>query len=128
MRLELVKDASNAQGTKFDLRKWGANLAGKPALDCGTHACAVGVGLLSGVFEKEGFVPRFGGHLIMPTFENRTDWSAVRAFFGLTQNEAVYLFSANSYIAQEGSMAEQMVIDRLSSFARNEVEAEMYGY
>lgn len=77
-----------------------ADMSAQTMHECGTVACAVGwAGMLS-VFHEEGFyldkssAPVFyqGSHLT--TFYG---WEAVRAFFGLSTEEANLLFSPQGY-------------------------------
>lgn len=101
----------------FDLTNWASPR-------CGTTACAVGWAALDPGFREEGFHlvaiktrvwsseqiffepsqlsdvkagllwDSFGG---APCFEDKKNWDAVRAFFGVTQPQARWLFLPSSY-------------------------------
>jgi hypothetical protein len=109
----LDADAVNETGVKFDLGCWGVKV------DCGTQACAVGLACLSGAFKKEGLRYKidswhggFGNNLI-PRFKKLKDWEAVEKFFGISDQQAVNLFSASAYLTYKGAEAEQAVANRI---------------
>jgi hypothetical protein len=71
----------------FDLRDWARNGS------CDSVACAVGWAMRDGWFVDQGLSradrsPAYGG---------LTGWKAVRDFFGLSKDEAFYLFHAGKY-------------------------------
>ena len=63
------------------------------AWKCGTSACAVGWGCASPALAEEGlrFATRWGS-VESPSYDGRSDWDAVEAFFDLTFDEADFLF------------------------------------
>jgi hypothetical protein len=93
----------------FDMEDW----------NCGTTACAVGWACLDPVFIEQGL------HLdylrIAPQFEGGNGWYAVKHFFGVTFEQARYLFDINHYT--KGCKTEpDEVADRIESFLK---EAEV---
>jgi len=125
----LREDASNKTGARFDLRKWIAPYSEqgegdtkrekwKPALDCGTAACAIGLAMMHPWFNERGF--HFNLHNI-PAYTNENNltyvqWNAICEFFDIYLHEAEYLFSANNYGRHMGTYAEISVADRIRKF------------
>lgn len=115
----LEKNARDPNGMRFDLSVWidgyddGDNLPSRSqdyALDCGTVGCAVGLAMLLPEFRAEGLMIVN----ISPFFENRSQWSAVAKFFGVSIEEAQHLFSVNAYDGPtRGADAEFAVAKRL---------------
>jgi len=85
--LELARVVEQVEETKFDLCDWSRN--GR----CDSVACAVGWAMRDDWFQRHGFVWRGRG----PYYEGRANWQAVRAFFGLTREEAFDLFHVGRY-------------------------------
>jgi hypothetical protein len=144
----LVADKNNPQGSKFDLDRWAwpadvpvptDNVTPLypyreevlPKVDCGTYACAIGLAILSGIFEKEGlkanfidniFNPGEGGFAIVPSFDGWSGYHATQRFFNLSFNDTLHLFHPDRYDTKYGAAAEQEVIDRIDRIiARDEV-------
>ena len=59
-----------------------------------THVCGVGVAALHPYFRARGFGFTENWR---PTYLNNRNWGAVENFFGLTKEQARYLFSVNQY-------------------------------
>lgn len=94
----------------FDLRGWGYN----------TRVCAIGLALATEEFVEEGFSSITIGAYI-PNFKYQYSWDAVCDFFGLTIDEAGYLFSSREYTPQligvlSGWGACDVVIQRIQKF------------
>jgi hypothetical protein len=71
----------------FDLRDWARNGS------CSSVACAVGWAMRDDWFKGQGL----GREGRSPAFAGRKGWKAVRDFFGLSREEAFYLFHAGKY-------------------------------
>ncbi len=91
----LEKDAKNKNGIQFDLNAWGYAPSGKPTLDCGTQACAVGLAAISGKFPDFHYVMWSG--IPVPTYRDHRGFSAVELYFGLTDKQSTWLFEPDSY-------------------------------
>jgi hypothetical protein len=133
----LERDAVNPKGVSFNLRSWASNpkkpvrqafpLTGKPEIkvDCGTQACAFGLAAISGEFAADGLgyrivpgdawlINEYG--MLQPTYEDLVEYDAAKAFFGLTSNEAMFLFDPWEYPAglKTGALAELEVVKRIN--------------
>jgi hypothetical protein len=124
-RLEklLKRDAKNKKGVSFDMQIWGKvkgkhNRKPKPELSCNTFACALGLAAISGEFTKEGlgYNTQYIGHnhwAIDPTFKGEVSFEVGASFFGLSFDQASWLFSPQSYSAIEGKEAELEAASRV---------------
>lgn len=124
----LLEDAKNQEGIRFDLGVVGKPSLGKdfngPAdvkLDCGTTACAMGLAAISGAFKKDGLSFSISDmcSMINTKFKGRVvDYDiAAKKLFGLSQEQANYLFSpwTYPYNARSGASAERRVVRRINS-------------
>ena|ERR1700722_1516424 len=133
----LEADAVKSKGVKFDLKNWARPAAAarsvlpafkagaKPALNCQTAACAIGLVALSGIFAKQGFryeVQSFNGYFV-PTYRGNKQYSAVTMFFDLSEHEAKFLFSHERYPVRNGAKAEIAVAGRIRDFVAGRVTA-----
>ncbi len=113
----LERDAKNAKGMKFDLGVIGVvgDIVSKVKLDCNTTGCAIGLAAISGQFQKAGLSYKFVGPWIDAAMHGRrtTYESAAKRVFGVSREEAVYLFSPQSYPVYEGAQAELAVAKRI---------------
>lgn len=95
---------------KFDLRYWGLQReerAGKKPtkLTCATSACAVGSAMLMPEFQKLGLKADLdpnsdtisGKVLMVPVYKWYRAFKAVEQFFGITDDQALYLFEPGYY-------------------------------
>lgn len=97
---------------------------------CGTVGCAIGHAGSYPPFNQEGFsLTKMKGkpNSLCPQYVNAAGetlyfWKAVCEFFKLTQEQAIYLFSANCYPLRTATSI-TVVIDRLTQFI-NEVEQQ----
>lgn len=64
---------------------------------CGTSACAVGHAALDFEFRKQGFFLTTSGYGFYPVYRGFESWDAICAFFGLTQDQALHLFTRERY-------------------------------
>lgn len=133
----LEANAKNKKGVKFDIGTWGLpsdkrkpgffRSADEISLSCKTTACAVGLACISGAFKRQGLryelSPRlFGsGYTLHPLHEGNIDLGACRSLFGLTRDEAEWLFTSSDYIHTEGVRAEREVAKRLRDFVAGRV-------
>lgn len=130
----LEADAKNKKGIKFNLGVWAAPADGtdmsdrtEPAVDCNTQACAVGLACISGAFKRQGltYVYRmgfFGNLILIPKFRHRREFSAVQAFFGISEVEAEWLFQPGSYAHGVGAKGERAVAKRLRDFVAGKAQ------
>lgn len=76
---------------KFNMESW----------DCGTSACAVGHAMINSWFNKQGLMAAFAtaidGMRCVPTYNDGTQWDAVKKFFELDLMDAHYLFMDDCY-------------------------------
>lgn len=100
---------------KFNLGVWSSYEDPKAGFNCNTTACAVGWG--SVLFHRQKFRVIDG----MPEFGDQYGWTAVEAFFGLTEEEAEYLFNPRAYNDGDDTPAHK-VAWRIRAFLR-QVEA-----
>jgi hypothetical protein len=122
----LLVDAKNKKGIKFDIGTVGR--VSDPTkeeipLDCGTTACAMGLAAISGAFKKQGLTA------ISRTSddgESNQLWCAwngrirdycrtAMSLFGITQDQANYLFSPWTYPwnKKTGAAGEKEVVRRI---------------
>lgn len=95
----LLRVLENIPEDQFDLGEW----------ECGTKACAIGWAARDAWFQDQEL------HLTAsdPIFKNLFGWDAVENFFQISKNQAVYLFSINSYKEDQSLSA---VISRIKDF------------
>ena len=85
--LELCRVIEGVADDAFDLRDWNQNGV------CRTVACAVGWAMKDEWFRQQGL----GRDGKSPSFGADKGWKAVRAFFGVDREEALYMFHAGKY-------------------------------
>lgn len=121
----LRKNARNKKGAKFDLNIFGSTdyyVTGEKAMTCNTAGCALGLGAISGVFEREGFVAEmrrepFGSYHISPTYKGYTGFAAGDEFFSLERDETLFLFDPDLYEGRQiGAKGERKVAQRIKDF------------
>lgn len=123
---KLDENANNPKGMRFDLEAWLADdegiphrTGGKPAIDCGTTGCAVGLAMLLPEFQAEGFHWN-PAYFIGPEFERHSSWSAVNAFFGLNEFQSGWLFTQDAYntfeLPTKAAEGERAVAARIRDF------------
>lgn len=127
----LERNAANPQGMRFSLTTWLMKwLEGKPesvpSMDCGTVGCAVGLAMLLPEFQAEGLAMHpmsFGDDRWVPEYFGYHRFSAVTAFFNLTDTEAEYLFHVTSYPSgkRRGVEGELAVAARIREFLAKRV-------
>lgn len=94
---------SDGQIFGFDLWEWLADAevreaGGVSEHPCGTTCCAIGAAMLDPRFQKLGLT---SDNNACPLYQGLSHWDAVNAFFGLTNEQAVRLFSASEYLKSE---------------------------
>ena len=115
-------------GTDIDHVK--LNAMEPPNVDCGTKACAFGLMALSGEFAKEGLTHEYAvtswDHklvMLLPKHGGSTGFSAAESFFGITDEDASYLFDPSNYngtpTEAEGEIE---VAERIEAFARGYID------
>jgi hypothetical protein len=83
---------------------------------CKTAGCAIGSCTLDPWFQARGLREKIYYHNRIPLFNARTDWEAVWAFFGLTEDEGDYLFLSTEYDIKPDK---EMVIARIEQFLKD---------
>jgi hypothetical protein len=121
----LLADAKNKKGIKFDIGTV-ARVADptkkEVPLNCGTTACAMGLAAISGAFKKQGLTAKFSNE----SYEDNSLWCAwngrirdydrtAMSLFGITQDQANYLFSpwTYHYDKKTGARGEKEVVRRI---------------
>lgn len=102
-RLAILADALESPivgASRFDLHDWFRGIV--PATldqlpECGAAADAIGVACLIREFNVLGFRLEHFGVILRPIFGEWPGWYAVEEFFGLSDEEAHYLFDLTSY-------------------------------
>lgn len=117
----LDANAANEKGAKFDLSDWGSNASGNIfPIDCGTTVCAIGLGCLSPVLQKEGLKYETSGIRFFPRFDGRGGIGAINIFFGLRGMEFDDLFQPECAQRRgdptKGADAERRVAQRIRKF------------
>jgi hypothetical protein len=131
-------DVNNKEGVQFDLNTVAhptnypmISFVGKREIpiNCGTTACAMGLAAISGEFNKEGL-----GFTVCNTSRLDIKWKgkfssyyeSAQWLFGITESQALYLFSPSSYpeSKQKGAVAERFVIRRI----KNVIEGKKINY
>ncbi len=117
----LEADATNKKGIKFDLGGWGSARKKKRTVDmsCGTTACAMGLAVLSGEFEKYGLFNVRDDNTICPAMKTgEVGFGAATALFGISNVHAEWLFYAGYYLPEEWtkSRGERTVAKRIRDF------------
>jgi hypothetical protein len=136
----LEADAKNEKGIKFDLANWAApsgsrGFAAVPdvvPVTCDTTACAVGLACISGAFKRSGLTYTFDHdwtrdvEILVPVFRGAEHFDAVEAFFGIKDDESVFLFLAGSYPKSKttGAVGERYVAKRIRDFVAGKVGPE----
>lgn len=83
--------------TNFDLGVW--KYGDRSAVQCGTVGCAIGHACDIPEFRDAGLHMCGGSdYILTPTFGGEEQWPAVEKFFGLTPEQALWLFSSYSYL------------------------------
>lgn len=155
-RLENIvrADAAKPTGAQFDLTTWAAPAETDGGIhrpwdkqedsipvDCGTKACAFGLGVISGEFKAEGLYAHYdevwsgpraqGGEMVGYTMcpairdeEGRTydGFDAAQVLFGITPGDAAYLFDPGCYSLTKGAEAEIAVADRIKHFCNGNID------
>lgn len=102
----------------FNMRSWAKNkMPSNPDLTCGTSACAIGLACTLPAFKRKGFVL---GRIVCtsetfsaePIFENRDGYDAVKNFFGITFDDALWLFCPDRY-PRPFDVKKEEVIERI---------------
>lgn len=93
--------AAGKRWRKFDMNKWGnAKVLGLTEAKCGTSGCAVGWATTIPEFKRAGLhlASVVGSStLCEPKFGRSGGFEAAERFFGLSYNEANYLFAPEYY-------------------------------
>lgn len=148
----LRADAANPTGVKFDLgtwaepadnsicvlKAWSTEQGFKVPLDCGTKACAFGLGAISGEFAAEGLSYVIGDGSQMPTGtltptltrEGRptlTHFYAAAELFDISLSDARYFFDPDCYsgVPKEAE-GELMVADRIDAYVNGYVDEDYH--
>lgn len=122
----LEKNSRRPKSVKFNMNCWGYVDAGEePKNECGTTGCAWGSAAAAGIFAKEGVRVRVGEptsdgtkRWFDVTYSGEVDGHAAGAFFGLTYEEVVWIFTPEFYPdkARKGARGERAVAKRIFDF------------
>jgi hypothetical protein len=121
----LIKNSKNPKSNKFDMHNWILSKEEEPENSCGTTACAWGSMVLSGIFEKEGVKIKKNedfDNVFEIVYDNGWDtfdgFEAAKEFFGLTEEEADYLFLPLFYPHKyrKGAKSERYAARRIREF------------
>jgi hypothetical protein len=126
----LEADAKNKRGVKFDLSRWGFSAdrvePAEPA--CGTYACAIGLAVLSGAFQRAGLRNFHGEHspAVLPAFGGAVGFTAAAKLFGIAHSEAEFMFHQDHYPSTKisGATGERYVAKRIRDFVAGKVHPE----
>lgn len=146
----LEADAANEKGARFDLGCWAipstpqvktvygerttvwAEKLDMVPMDCGTTACALGLAAISGEFKAEGltcgYTPMMsGGFTLVPTMGDYDGFHAARKLFGISYEDAQYLFDPDCYDGTpEGAKGERFVAQRIRDFANGTIDKHFH--
>jgi hypothetical protein len=117
--LKVAKILDTVPEEKFNLSMWRNS--------CGTVACAVGWAASDPGFKRAGFSLRkhessIWGNLHVPHYGEVNHWTAVEKFFGLSREQAEYLFLHLSYSGYDATPRE--VAERIRNFVKNGRQVE----
>lgn len=121
----LDADAKRKRGVKFDTGTWGHTDSAPVAMDCGTHACALGLAVLSGAFKRAGlYNANPDCRDLEPGFRRLgkppvCGHEAAMALFEIDAGASVYLFGSMSYFKRTGAVAERAVAKRIRAFVKS---------
>lgn len=118
-RLEILADfLAKVPVNHFDLSSWicRSSITQEDLIQhkCGTSACAVGWACTIPEFMEQGLSMHQSG---LPMFKGMSSWDAAEGFFGLIYDEAIALFSSESYMPDENGPEE--VAFRIRMFLEN---------
>jgi hypothetical protein len=139
----LEEDADNPNGMKFNMGVWGkTKVDGKLGVDCGTQGCAMGLAALSGIFKRQGLRYRYE-----QTYDPTTPWNhdakeilemaifhvdhpeddeliAAAYLFGITMQDADYLFTPDGKNPTTGKKAERRTAQKIREFVAGKLDAK----
>jgi hypothetical protein len=114
-----IFEGFNIPDNRFDLHVWYAPLEN----ECGTASCAIGWACQHPYFMNQGLKLDNGSDIIChsPVYENRgikvnDSWAAIRQFFGINSDTAMYLFWIHAYPSKYGPVDKQRVANRIRKF------------
>jgi hypothetical protein len=87
-RLDRIADRP-LKSRQFDLLSW------RHKDHCGTHCCAVGEATYMPAFKALGL--KYNARIAEPEYRGESGWGAVQKFFGIGREDALNLFSSESY-------------------------------
>jgi hypothetical protein len=91
-----VLKAHEDNGVRFKLDTW-HNISYEDGDWCGTAACACGLLALSDEGKEAGFRIERNGRMSFLSYKGDYDWDAVEQFFGISYDDAHFLFLDESY-------------------------------
>jgi hypothetical protein len=106
----------------FDIDDWQASRASQTLVfdgtfECGFAGCAIGWMAHAKIF------PGFTMGCFEPAYGELRSWDAVEELFGISESEAMHLFSVYRYTLGEGeSVTPSMVAARMRQLAKEKVE------
>lgn len=118
--LELANLLETIPEDNFNLVSWGCNFdelraPQKELIECGTVCCAVGWACSHPPFNEQGL--QFNWNYL-PSYKNKTSWSAVTKFFEIPDAVADYLFLSSLYQSEDGNNP-QAVIERIRDIVKD---------
>ena len=128
----LMKNSRNKKGLFFNYGDWGSvEAGGKPGMNCGTSACALGLAAISGKFPGLGYRYSHGGLISIDTNLRKpsvrlTNVETGALYFDLTNDESYHIFGGG--IATEeslGAKAERAVAKAIRQFVKGKYKPLM---
>ena len=110
--LTLAKHLRTVPPDKFDLAYW----------KCGAAGCAIGHACDIPSLKYDGLRMEHSGYPFQgePVFGEQRGWDAVASFFGISRDNAFFLFDEDSYIDDDlESTRPEVVADRIEAFVKN---------
>lgn len=105
-RLEKIDATVKSKRVRtFDIRTWVRKN------ECNTVACAVGEATFMKRFRDLGL--RWSPGAVSPAYKNYFGWLAVQKFFGLTLDQATWLFTVGGYGRSTGNVGPGEVAARI---------------
>jgi len=131
----LQDDSRNKQGIQFDLAYWGESEDKSPEVSCGTSACAFGAAAVAKLFpgltvsvESSSYTNDDGKQVyeLIPKYKGKMGMEAACKLFGLTDDQAYYLFDPGSYEEDliKGAKGERKVAKRIRNFITSSMKHE----
>lgn len=98
-----------------------------PGMTCGTKGCALGLAMLSGLFEQFGMVASYyeieNGIMLVPMCNGQDGFEAGSELFGISEGTSRYLFDPDCYVGTPREAAGELrVADRIRELVAGSIE------